>query len=823
MMIIKFGGTSVGDARRIEGVFNIVTGLSKNKGKGKLGVVVSAMTGVTDDLIKMSRIAASRDASYAEVFNRVRHRHHTLVKELGLIRDKKLNDFLEERFAFLHDTLHGVYLVGELSNRTLDFVSAHGELLSACVIAAYFRSRKMKAGFLDAREVIKTDDEFGSARVDFNLTNKNIRSYFRQSGNHVEIITGFISSNQQHETTTLGRGGSDYTAAIFGAALNADEIQIWTDVDGVLTADPRKVRKAFSVPVMTYREAMEMSHFGAKVIHPPTIVPALAKGIPLRIKNSFKPEHPGTLISTKSMDAGFLIKGISSIDDVSLITMEGSGMVGVTGISARVFGALSVAKINVILITQGSSEHTITFAVKPSDAVPARRAIEEAFALEIKSKLIEPVRVEEGLSVLAVIGENMKNTPGVSGRLFQALGKNGVSIVATAQGSSELNISTVIHKADLVKSLNAIHQAFFLSGTHSLSVFLVGVTGLIGKTLMKQIESHRQYLKSANALEINVVGIANSKKMYFDADGISLKKADELLHEHGEKVDPAKFTERMIAMNMPQSVFVDCTSSDAVTAQYAAILDHSISVVTPNKLANSGTYKQYRQLHDLAHFRNVRFLYETNVGAGLPVINTLNSLTASGDKILSIEAVLSGTLSFIFNTFKEGSSFAAIVKEARERGYTEPDPRVDLSGKDVARKLLILGRETGLSLEMKDISIDQLLPSNCVRAKTVNDFMKELEKADSYFEQMRSKAAAKGKKLRFIARLEKGKAAVVLKEVDENHPFYHLSGSDNIISFTTARYHDRPLVVKGPGAGAEVTAAGVFADIISIGNYFDRG
>lgn len=821
MIVIKFGGTSVGSAARISGVFDIATGLLRKTGKRKLVVVVSAMTGVTDDLIRMSKTAAKRDASYAEFFHALRQRHHQAVKELGIIRDKKLNDFLEERFAFLHDTLHGVYLVGELSPRTLDFISAHGEILSAAMIAAYFRHRKVKAGFLDARDVVRTDEDFGAARVDFPVTNRNIRNYFRSTKDDITIVTGFVAATANKETTTLGRGGSDYTAAIFGAALNADEIQIWTDVDGVLTADPRKVRKAFTVPVMSYREAMEMSHFGAKVIHPPTIVPALAKGIPLRIKNSFKPEHPGTLISTKSIDSGFLIKGISSIDDVTLLTLEGSGMVGVTGISARLFGALSTSGISVILITQGSSEHTITFAVKPSDAGPARKAIEQAFALELKSKLIEPVKVEEGLSVLAVIGEDMKNTPGVSGRLFQALGKNGISIVATAQGSSELNISTVIHKVNLVKALNAIHQGFFLSGTHTLSVFLVGA-GLIGKTLLEQIDSHRAYLKESRSLEINIVGIANSKRMYFDADGISVRKIMEKLERDGEKMDPSAFTQRMIDLNLPQSVFVDCTSSDDVVAQYAKILDHSISVVTPNKLANSGSYKQYKQLHDIAERRNVRLLYETNVGAGLPVINTLNSLIQSGDKIISIEAVLSGTLSFIFNTFKKGVSFTAVVKEARERGYTEPDPRIDLSGKDVARKLLILGRETGLPLEMKDIKIDQLLPAKCLRAKSVNDFMKALKEADGHFEAMSAKAEAKGKKLRFIARLENGKATVVLKEVDETHPFYHLSGSDNIISFRTERYNDRPLVVKGPGAGAAVTAAGVFADIISIGNYFDR-
>lgn len=822
MIVIKFGGTSVGHAERIKGVFDISTSLLKKTGKRKLVVVVSAMTGVTDELIRMSRLAAKHDASYTEVFHALRQRHHNAVKELGLTRDKALNDYLETSFSFLHDTLHGVFLVGELSNRTLDFISAHGEILSARIISSYFRHRKVKAAFLDARTVIRTDEDFGSARVDFKVTNRQVRQYMKTCKDDLVIATGFIAATAQQETTTLGRGGSDYTAAILGAALDAKEIQIWTDVDGVLTADPRKVRKAFSVPLMSYREAMEMSHFGAKVIHPPTIVPAFSKGIPLLIKNSFRPEHPGTLISTRSIDNGYLIKGISSIDDITLLTLEGSGMVGVAGISARLFGALSNANINVVLITQGSSEHTITFAVKPSDANAARKAMEKAFSLELKSGLIEPLRVEEELSVVAVIGENMKNTPGVSGRFFQALGKNGISVVATAQGSSELNISSVIHKQDLVKALNAIHQGFFLSGTQTLSVFLVG-TGLIGKTLLEQISSHRTYLKENRSLEINIVGAANSRKMIFHPDGLSVKRLMEKLDEEGEKMSPDAFVDRMISMNLPHSVFVDCTSNEEVVSQYARILSHSISVVTPNKLANSGTFKQYKNLHDLADKHNVRFLYETNVGAGLPVINTLNALIHSGDNIHSIEAVLSGTLSYIFNTYHSGMSFADVVKAARERGYTEPDPRIDLSGKDVARKLLILARETGLPLEMDKIRIQQLLPKPCLRAKSVNDFMKELARQDDHFKSMAMKAEKKGCKLRFIARLEKGRASIDLMAVDENHPFFHLSGSDNIISFRTDRYYDRPLVVKGPGAGAAVTAAGVFADIISLSNYFDRG
>ncbi len=816
MIVLKFGGTSVATAQRIKGVADIITSMNL---RGNTGVVVSAFGGVTDELIRMSRLAAARDDEYIIVFRDIRDRHLKTVKELGLHHDKKLHHFLEETFSALHDILHGVYLVKELSLRTLDFLSGHGEVLSARIIASYFQSRKLTADYLDARTVIRTDETFGSARVDFSITNRNIREYFRKRRG-VVVITGFVASTGMGEMTTLGRGGSDYTAAIVGAAIDAEEIQIWTDVDGVMTADPRKVRKAFSIRSMTYEEAMEMSHFGAKVIHPPTIQPALDKKIPLVIKNSFRPEHAGTYISIKPSDPEFLVKGISSIDKISLLTLQGSGMVGVAGISARLFNSLSLARINVILITQGSSEHTISFAVKPEDAILAKSKIEEAFALEIRAKLIERVRVENDLSIIAVIGENMRNTPGVSGRMFQSLGKNGISVVATAQGSSELNISTVIHRKDLDKALNSLHQALFLSDVKTLSVFLIG-TGLIGSTLIRQISKHRQHLREARSLEIVVTGMANSKKMIFDADGLSLQKYKELLDSSSEKMDLESYIRKMHGMNLSQSIFVDCTSDERIAASYAHILSQSISIVTPNKVANSGSYAQYVKLRDEAKRRNVRFMYETNVGAGLPVINTLNDLLSSGDRILKIEAVLSGTLSFIFNNFLKGTSFSDIVMEAKRRGFTEPDPRTDLSGKDVARKLLILAREAGYKMELKDIDISQLLPASCLKAKSVNDFFTELKKNDGYFEQLRNKSSSKGKVLRYIAKLDRGKASISLEEVGQAHPFFNLSGSDNIISFTTERYHERPLVVKGPGAGAEVTAAGVFAEIISIGKYFE--
>lgn len=817
MIVLKFGGTSVANAERIKGVAEIVS--SAGKKHKKTGVVFSAFGGVTDDLIAAARLAADHKIEYLKAYDKIKLRHKQAISELGISPDKELNKFLDSSFVELHDLLHGVYLVRELSTRTLDFISGFGELLSTRIISSYFLSRKISAAFLDARQVIRTDENFGNAHVDFGITNKNIRQYFKDFSG-IACITGFIASTSKGESTTLGRGGSDYTAAIFGAAADADEIQIWTDVDGVMTADPRKVKKAFTVSSMTYEEAMEMSHFGAKVIHPPTIQPALEKGIPLWIKNTFNPSAHGTLISTELTDQQFMIKGISSIDDVALLTLQGSGMVGVAGISARLFGALSQSKVNVILITQGSSEHTISFAVKPADAIIAKKAIEDTFDLEIKAHLIEKVRVEDKLSIVAVIGENMRNTPGVSGRLFQAFGKNGISAVATAQGSSELNISVVIHRENLNKALNALHQSFFLSDTKTLNVFMIGV-GLIGSTLLKQIEKQAVHLKRSRSLEINLVAVSNSKKMLFNENGISTKNFKEALEKLGEKMSVPAFIKEMTRLNLPQSIFVDCTSSEDVVKHYETILDNSISIVTPNKIANSGKLKEYEKLRNISKRKNVRFLYETNVGAGLPVISTLKDLLSSGDTILKIEAVLSGTLSFIFNNFKPGTKFSDIVHEAHKRGYTEPDPRIDLSGMDVARKLLILARETGLNIEMNDIVIEQILPANCKKAKTVDEFFSELEKSNDFFDARRKIADDKKKVLRFIAQLENNRASISLQEVDSSHPFYNLSGSDNIISYTTERYHERPLVVKGPGAGAEVTAAGVFAEIISIGNYFE--
>jgi len=816
MKVLKFGGSSVATPERIQRIAKILKAYY-SRGE-KFTVVFSAFGGVTDTLIKMGELAAKGDESYLDLFEAFSQRHVEAAKSM-LNKDyqEQVLPELENNHEVLRNLLYGIFLVREISFRSMDYVLSFGERNSSFLISNVLRRHGINARYLDARKIIKTDKSFGGAKVDLTLTYKKIREHYIQNP-EIQIVTGFIASAKGGLTTTLGRGGSDYTASLLAAGLDADLIEIWTDVDGVLTADPRKVHRAFTIPQMTYNEAMEMSHFGAKVIYPPTLQPAMDKRIPLVIKNTFNPEFPGTRISEKGDPKGHTVKGISSINNIALLTMQGSGMVGVPGIAGRLFTALAQSNINIILITQGSSEHSISFAIQPQHAARAKRKVESAFEYEIKSGLVEPIRIEEQLSVIAAIGENMRYRPGISGRLFQALGHNGINAVAIAQGSSERNISVVINGGDESKALNALHEIFFLSDTKELHLFMIGV-GLIGGTLIKQIRGQAAFLKEKRSLEIKVIGLANSKKMVFDEGGIELGRWKPVLQESEESMNIAAFIQRMKALNLSNTIFVDNTANEVISDYYESILDASISISTPNKIATSSAYLKYQRLKNIAAKRGVQFMYETNVGAGLPVISTLNDLITSGDRILKIEGVLSGSLSFIFNSFQEGVRFSDIVKEAKERGYTEPDPRVDLNGIDVRRKLIILARETGLSLEAKDVQIQNILPEACQKAKTIKDFFNEIEKADAQFEQMRSAAAQKRKKLRYIARLEEGEAGISLEAVGPENPFYALNGSDNMIVFTTERYKDRPLVVRGPGAGAEVTAAGVFSEIIKIGNF----
>jgi len=704
----------------------------------------------------------------------------------------------------------------ELTPRTRDLVLSYGERCSTFMISKIADQYLGDAVFADASELIKTDSNFGNAKVQTEVTDLLIRGFYEENKGKLIFVTGFIGSNEEGKITTLGRGGSDYTAAIIGAALNVSAIEIWTDVNGMMTADPRIVKKAFPLSDLSYTEAMELSYFGAKVIYPPTMIPAFLKKIPIVIRNTFEPDFTGTVISHESKKSEHNIKGISSINEISVINLHGSGMVGKAGFSGRLFSLLAREQINVVLITQSSSEHSITFAVNPADALKAKTLIEHEFELELDAKKIEAPVIEEGLSVLAIVGENMKETPGISGTLFHALGRNGVNVRAIAQGSSEYNISVIVSRHDLAKALNAVHDAFYTDHKKTLNIFCLG-TGNIGKTLFRQLEEHREFLKQQNGILINVIGISNTRKMIFDQGGLSLQNWESTLNDSSEQASLESFIARMKELNLPNAVFVDNTASPYPIQKYADVLKSTISVVTCNKIGNSSSYAQYKTFKDLAHQHGVDFFYETNVGAGLPIIRTLRDLMMSGDRVIRIEAILSGTISFIFNNFKGDVTFHDVVKLAQEKGYTEPDPRDDLSGTDFMRKILILARDAGHPLEPEDVKIGAILPQKCMEAKSVDDFYAQLKANNDFFEKLKKDAESSGKVLRYIGKLENGEASISLEMVDENHPFYMLSGSDNIISFTTDRYKERPLVVKGPGAGAEVTAAGVFADIVNVG------
>ena len=813
MNILKFGGTSVGSVDSISALIEILKPL---QGDENPIVVLSAMGGVTNALLDMAENARNlRD--YGDALKLVEEKHFKVIRTLlPAGAQNPVLTKLKIYFNELEDILQSVYNLRELSAQTKDLILSYGERCSTVMISHIAKQQFPNAVYVDGAELIKTDSNFGQAKVNTYMTEMLINDFYEANQDKLLFVTGFISSNDDGRVTTLGRGGSDYTAAIWGAALNASEIQIWTDVDGMLTADPRIVKKAFSLPELSYTEAMELSYFGAKVIYPPTMIPAFLKKIPIVIKNTFNTDFAGTYIKHGISPSNLPIKGISSIDEISVLNLSGSGMVGKAGFSGRLFSMLSREQVNVVLITQSSSEHSITFAVKPADSLKALSLINKEFELELQARKLEYPEVENGLSVVAIVGENMKRTPGMSGKLFSALGRNGVNVRAIAQGSSEYNISVIISKTDLSKAVNAIHDAFYADLKKTLHVFCLG-TGNIGKTLFKQLQDQMPFLADNNDLQVKVMGVSNTRKMYLDPRGIDLNTWEEDLNNQDTKASLPDFIRRMKAMNLPNCVFVDNTASHNPVEFYLDILQSSISVVTCNKIGNSADYEQYAAFKQAARTYGVDFFYETNVGAGLPIIRTLKDLMLSGDKVACIEAILSGTISYIFNNYKDGVLFHEVVKEAQEKGYTEPDPRDDLNGKDFMRKMLILARDAGYALEEKDIELENMLPPSCMAAESVADFYKELKNNSAYFENLKKQATQDNKVLRYIGKLEGGKVSINLQMVDENHPFYTLSGSDNIISFTTNRYKDRPLVVKGPGAGAEVTAAGVFADIINVG------
>ena len=809
MQVLKFGGSSVASAENINKVVEI---LNNRWGSDKKIVVVSALGGITDLLLQAAQLAAGNNELYKTTLHEIEQRHLDAVKELlpvtmqssALSLTKKLCNEIE-------DICNGIFLLGELSARTKDNIMSYGELLSSQIIAAKLRSLELNAEWKDSRQLIITDNNFGAAIVDFPSTNKNVEEYFSSSPADLFILPGFIAADAAGNTTTLGRGGSDYTAAIMAAAIDATVLEIWTDVSGMMTADPRIVINHKLIPQISYQEAMELSHFGAKVIYPPTIQPVMNKNIPVWIKNTFAPGDEGTIIQNASMESGNAIRGISSINKISLLSLEGSGMVGIPGFSKRLFEALANKKINVILITQSSSEHSICVGIETANIEAAKLCVDDAFTYEIETKKVEPLIVENELSIIALVGDNMRNHTGIAGRLFSALGKNGINIRAIAQGSSERNISAVISVNDVIKAVNVLHEAFFETTYKQVHLFIAGI-GNVGGKLIAQLNQQLDYLKEQMRLNIKVVGIANSKKMLINDEGIDFNNYATLLKD-GQPVTIDEYIETILSKNLRNTVFVDVTASDIVATRYNKLLQKSIAVVACNKVACSSSYDYYRQLKESAREYNARFLFETNVGAGLPIIGTLNDLLSSGDKINKMEAVLSGTLNFVFNNYDGTKSFASVVKQAQDEGYTEPDPRLDLSGKDVMRKIMILAREAGEKIEMEDICNASFMPESCMTG-TVENFYTEMEKQEDHFKAIYEKAVSAGNKLKFVAKFENGKAAVGLQQIDPKHDFYHLYGKDNVVLFYTNRYIDQPLVVKGAGAGAEVTASGVFADII---------
>lgn len=808
MKVLKFGGTSVGNAENIQRVKEILM-----KQDDSVIVVVSALGGITDKILSAAKMAAIGTGYFQAELTEINARHFETAGKL--FEDEKLAEVsskVEEMLDELGRIVQGVSLVGELTPKTLDKVVGFGERLSSLIISEYIPSAK----WFDSSKLIRTNSNFGKATVDFEVTNRLIRTAFKNFTG-IAVVPGFISSNESGEYTTLGRGGSDYTGAIMAAAVNAGSLEIWTDVNGFMTADPRVISKAYTIKTLSYSEAMELSHFGAKVIYPPTILPVYKKGIPVLIKNTMDPEAEGTLITESKLNGKDLpIKGISSISNITLITVQGLGMVGVTGISARLFGALARQNINVILISQASSENSISFAIDSSSATKADAAVRQEFEREIQLDQINKITIESDLAIVAIVGENMKHATGVAGKLFNTIGKNGINIVAIAQGASELNISWVVKVSDLRKTLNVVHESFFLSEFVELNVFLLGI-GLVGGNLLEQIRLQQPNLLKEKHLRIKLAGVANSKKMLFNREGIEISTFREKLTAEGQTSSLAAFKNEIIRLNMYNSIFVDCTANNQVAGLYHELLNANVSIVTANKVAASSEYENYALLKKTAKQKGVKFLFETNVGAGLPIINTLNDLINSGDKILKIEAVLSGTLNFIFNTIGEKVPLSQTIRMAKEQGYAEPDPRIDLSGVDVARKLLILVRESGYQFDMKDIKINTFIPEKYFDG-SVDDFWKSIPDMDAAFEADRKKLVAQGKFWRFVAKFDEGKAEIGLQEISAGHPFADLQGSNNLVMFTSERYHEFPMIIKGYGAGAAVTAAGVFADIIRVSN-----
>ncbi len=810
MKVLKFGGTSVGSVKSILSLKHIVESEARRQ---PIVVVVSALGGITDKLISTAQQAVAGNDAWKTSFEEMVDRHHQMIDTIitNTIDREDLFNKVDSLFEQLRSIYFGVFLIRDLSRKTQDAIVSYGERLSSNIVSSLVRGSR----WMDSRDFIKTESIHGKNTLDSVLTGSLVHDAFADMP-RVTILPGFISSDKQTgETTNLGRGGSDYTAAIIAAALNAEVLEIWTDVDGFMTADPKVIRSAYTIDELSYVEAMELCNFGAKVIYPPTIYPVCIKNIPIWVKNTFNPEGRGTIIKEKVENDSKAIKGISSIKGTTLITVSGLSMVGVIGVNRRIFTALADHGISVFLVSQASSENSTSIGVRDEDADQAVNVLNKEFETEIEDGAMFPMHAESQLATIAIVGENMKHTPGIAGKLFGTLGRSGISVIACAQGASETNISFVVDSRYLRKSLNVIHDSFFLSEYKVLNLFICGV-GTVGGRLIEQIKKQYEQLKEHNRLKLNVVGIASSKNAIFSRDGIDLTNYRQLL-KASEPSTPEKLRDNIIGMNIFNSVFVDCTASKDIAALYPSFLEHNVSVVAANKIAASSAYENYAYLKETAMRRGVKFLFETNVGAGLPIIGTINDLRNSGDKILKIEAVLSGTLNFIFNAIAADTPFSETVRQAKEMGYSEPDPRVDLSGTDVIRKLVILAREAGYRVEQADVEKHLFVPDEYFEG-SLDEFWKHLPQLDADFEHRRRQLEAEGKRWRFVATMDGGKTSVELKAVGSTHPFYNLEGSNNIILLTTERYKDYPMQIQGYGAGASVTAAGVFANIMSIAN-----
>ena len=810
MKVLKFGGTSVGS---VESILSLKAIVEKEAQKQPIIVVVSALGGITDKLIATSLLAQKGDEAWKDEFQAMVERHHKMIDTIITDPRKReqLFNIVDSLFEQLRSIYFGVYLIHDLSKKTQDAIVSYGERLSSNIVATLVQGAK----WYDSREFIKTVRKNHKNTLDSELTNRLVRRTFSDL-QRISLVPGFISKDRDtDEITNLGRGGSDYTAAIIAAALDAEILEIWTDVDGFMTADPRVIKTAYTIKELSYIEAMELCNFGAKVVYPPTIYPVCVKNIPIRVKNTFNPDGEGSIIKQKVANNDKPIKGISSINGTTLITVAGLSMVGVIGVNRRIFTALADNGISVFMVSQASSENSTSIGVRDQDAAEAVEVLNGEFAKEIETGAMYPMHAENGLATIAVVGENMKNTPGIAGKLFGTLGRAGISMIACAQGAPQTNISFVVKSEHLRKALNAIHDSFFLSEYKVLNLFVCGV-GTVGGQLLEQIHNQYEELKRTKRLKLNVVGIATSKKALFNSDGIDLANYRELLADANES-NESKLRDAIIEMNCFNSVFVDCTASKEVAEIYQPLLEHNISVIAANKIAASSSYEKYARLKETALARGVFFRYETNVGAGLPIIGTINDLRNSGDVILKIEAVLSGTLNFIFNEISADVMLSEAVRRAKEQGYSEPDPRIDLSGKDVIRKLVILAREAGYKVEKTDVEAHLFIPDEFFEG-SIDEFWKNLPKLDADFEARRKQLDAEGKRWRFVATFDHGKLSVALKEVDRTHPFYNLQGSNNIVALTTERYREYPMLIQGYGAGASVTAAGVFANIMSIAN-----